>query len=113
MIQPGVYNIKLQRRADYSVELQFKDANKVPINLTDWSAIAQAWDMGRTTKYADFAVTYVDRFNGRLKLSLSHTVTATLPQQMVYDVMLINPAGERAYYLEGAITTSEGYTEGP
>jgi hypothetical protein len=113
MIQPGVYNIKLQRRADYSIELQFKDANGVPIDLTGWTVAAQAYDSARTTKYADFTVTYIERINGRVRLKLPYTVTATFPRELVYDVLLINPANEREYYLEGSISTSEGYTEVP
>lgn len=111
MIQPGVYNIKLQRRADYSVELQFKDSTGAPLDLSAWEVAAQAWDQGRNTKYADFVVTYVDRFNGRIKLKLTYEQTATFPRELVYDVLLVNPQGEREYYLEGSIVTSEGYTE--
>ena len=33
-VQPGTYDIMLQRRADYSVLLQFKDSNDAVINLT-------------------------------------------------------------------------------
>jgi hypothetical protein len=110
MIQPGVYNIKLQRRADYGVLLEFKDANKVPIDLTGWTVAAQVWDQARTTKYADFTPEYVSRLNGQVRLKLSHTATASFPKETVYDVLLINAAGEREYYLEGTILASEGYT---
>ena len=41
-VQPGTYNISLQRRADYYVTLQFKDGTGAPINLTDWIAEANA-----------------------------------------------------------------------
>jgi hypothetical protein len=50
-ISPGQYNISLQRRADYSITLQFAD-----INLTGWTVAAQVWNQGRSTKYADFTV---------------------------------------------------------
>jgi hypothetical protein len=36
-ISPGTYNITLQRRADYSITLQFKDSTETAIDLTDWS----------------------------------------------------------------------------
>jgi hypothetical protein len=111
MIQPGVYNIKLQRRADYSVELQFRDSDKVPLDLTGWQVAAQAWDPARTTKHADFTIEYIDRYNGRVRLKLSYVQTASFPRELVYDVLLINPQGEREYYIEGSIATSEGYTE--
>ena len=41
-VQPGTYNITLQRRADYSVLLQFKDSSDAVIDLTGYTAYAQA-----------------------------------------------------------------------
>lgn len=113
MIQPGVYNIKLQRRADYSVLLDFKDSNKVAINLTGWAVAASVWDQARSTKYADFTVDYVDRSQGRVRLRLGYAATTTFPNETVYDVLLINTNGEREYYLEGTILATEGYTTVP
>lgn len=110
MIQPGVYNIKIQRRADYSVELRFLDSNRAPINLTGWSAYSQIWDQARSTKYADFTISYTDRAAGKIKMTLSAAVTTTLPDQTVYDVLLVNALGEKEYYLEGGILTEQGYT---
>jgi hypothetical protein len=109
-IQPGTYNISLQRRADYSVQLQFKDSTNTPINLTGWSAAAQAWNQGRTTKYADFAVTYTNRSTGTIAISLTDDQTALFPSEAYYDVLLTNTSGLKEYYLEGIIYVSEGYT---
>jgi len=109
-VQPGVYNISLQRRADYSITLQFKDSTETPINLTGWTVAAQAWNQGRTTKYADFTVTYTNRSTGTVAISLTDTQTATFPNEAYYDVLLINPSGLQEYYLEGVIYVSEGYT---
>lgn len=111
MVQPGTYNIKIQRRADWSVLLEFKDSTNAAINLTGWTVEAEAWNAGRTKKYADFGVTYVNRANGQVKLRLTYQQTTALPTPCEYDVLLINPSGEREYYLEGQITSSEGYTE--
>lgn len=110
MIQPGVYNITLQRNADYSVLLDFKDSESAAIDLTGWTVAAQVWDQSRSTKYADFTVEYVNRNSGRIRLSLPYTVTATFPNETVYDVLLINPSNVREYYLEGTIAASKGYT---
>jgi hypothetical protein len=113
MIQPGVYNIKLQRRADYSVLLEFKDSNKAAINLTGWTVAASVWDQSRSTKFADFSIEYVSRVNGQVRLKLGYAATTGLPNETVYDVLLINTTGEREYYLEGTILASEGYTTVP
>ena len=109
-ISPGKYNFTLQRRADYSLDLQFKDSNGSVIDLTGYTAYAQAWNEGRTTKSADFTVAYTNRSNGQIKISLTDTQTATFPDELRYDVLLENASGEREYYLEGIIFVSQGYT---
>jgi hypothetical protein len=45
-----------------------------------------------------------------VKLTLPYTVTATLPDECRYDVMLIDSNGLREYYLEGIVRPSQGYT---
>jgi len=109
-VQPGTYNITLQRRADYSVALVFADSNGSPIDLTDWTVEAQAWDKTRTTKYADFGVTYTDRLAGSVSISLTDVDTTSFPDALYYDVLLTDTGGVKNYYLEGIIFVSEGYT---
>ena len=109
-ISPGIYNISLQRRADYSITLQFKDSTDAAINLTGWTVAAQVWNQDRTTKYADFTVTYTNRVTGTIAIALTDEQTATLPNEVYYDVLLTNPSGLKEYYLEGIIYVSEGYT---
>jgi len=109
-VQPGIYNISLQRRADYSVTLQFKDASAAPINLTSWTVAAQVWNQARTTKYADFTVTYTNLATGTIAIALTDEQTALFPDEAYYDVLLTNPSGLKEYYLEGLVFVSEGYT---
>jgi hypothetical protein len=109
-VQPGQHNIAIQRRADYDLLLQFKDSNNANINLTGWTAYAQVWNEGRVTKYADFAITYVDRVTGQIKIALTDTQTAAFPNEAFYDVLLEDSGGLRNYYLEGIVYVSEGYT---
>jgi hypothetical protein len=90
--------------------LQFKDSNEKVIDLTGWTAAAQIWDKARTTKYADFTVTYVDRTNGIIKISLTDVQTTSLPDTCYYDVLLTDTTGRKEYYLEGVFYISEGYT---
>ncbi len=109
-VQPGTYNITLQRRADYSVLLQFKDSNDAVIDLTGYTAYAQVWNEGRTTKYADFSIAYTNRTSGQITISLTDTQTATFIDELRYDVLLEDGSGNREYYLEGVIFVSQGYT---
>ena len=109
-VSPGTYNFTLQRRSDHSITLQFKDSTDAAINLTGWTIASQAWNKARTTKHADFSVTYTDRAAGTIKLSLSSTQTEDFPSEAYYDVLLTDPDGLKEYYLEGVIFASQGYT---
>jgi len=110
-IEPGTYNFTLQRRSDHTIPLVFKDGNNNAINLTGFTVAAQVWEETRTTKFADFSVAYTDRVAGSVSISLTDTQTATFtPDILKYDVLLIDAAGNKEYYLEGTIFMSEGYT---
>ena len=109
-ISPGIYNISLQRRADYSITLQFKDSTGAAINLTGWTVAAKVWNQERTTKYADFTVTYTNLVTGTVAIALTDEQTALFPNEAYYDVLLTNPSGLKEYYLEGIVYVSEGYT---
>ena len=43
-ISPGTYNCTMQRRADFSLQLIFKDGNGNAINITGYTVLAQCWD---------------------------------------------------------------------
>lgn len=109
-VAPGTYNFVLQRRADYSLALQFKDSNDAAIDLTGQTIAAQVWDENRTKKYADFDVSYTNRQNGQITISLTDEQTQVFPDQAYYDVLVTNAAGTKEYYLQGKITVSQGYT---
>ena len=109
-VVPGSYSFTLQRRADYSLDLQFKDSSDAAIDLTGYTVYAQAWDQSRSTKHADFGVAYTNRADGKVTISLTDAQTAAFPNELRYDVLLEDSSGIREYYLEGIIFVSQGYT---
>tara|TARA_Y100000401_G_scaffold21659_1_gene14500 strand:- start:908 stop:1249 length:342 start_codon:yes stop_codon:yes gene_type:complete len=110
-VEPGTYNMTVQRRSDHSIQLIFKDSTSSAINLSGYTVAAQVWDESRSNKYADFGVTYTNRLTGTVDIALTDTQTATFtPNVLKYDVLLTNPSGLKEYYLEGNIFVSEGYT---
>jgi hypothetical protein len=109
-VNPGTYNFKVQRGADWSVLLQFKDSNDTAIDLTGATVAAQAWNKARSQKYADFGVVYTDRTNGQVTISLSDTDTIDFIDALYYDVLVTDSAGTKDYYLEGIINVDQSYT---
>ena len=44
-VNPGTYNFTLQRRADFSLEIQFKEGDPATvIDLTGATVLSQAWN---------------------------------------------------------------------
>ena len=110
-ITPATYNIRPQRRADFPLDVTFKDGAGTAINLTGWTVLASVWTTDRVSKVGDFVVTVTSAANGQVNLKLPHTVTTNLTaNEYRYDVMLVAPSGLREYYLEGIVRPSEGYT---
>ncbi len=110
-IIPGKKNFTVQRRADFPLRLTFKDSTGSAINLTGFTVAAQVYDDARTTKFADFNVTYTNRVSGIVDIKLSDTDTANFtPNVLKYDVLLTDGSGNKEYYLEGTLFVSEGYT---
>ena len=110
-IAPGTYNMTVQRRSDHNIQLVFKDSDNAAIDLTGYTVEAEVCEETRTTKFADFGVTYTNRTSGTVDLALTDTQTATFsPELLKYDVLLTDTNGLKEYYLEGNIFMSEGYT---
>ena len=62
-----------------------------------------------TTTATDFTVTFVDRYNGILKIGLTNAETAGLdPRRYVYDIVLTSPQGIKTRVIEGVIEVTPG-----
>ena len=110
-IAPGTYNMTVQRRSDHSVPIVLKDNSGTAINLTGYTVAAQVWDESRSTKYADWAVTYTDRSAGSFSIALCGSESSSFSADILaYDVLLVDGSGLKEYYLEGKMFMSEGYT---
>ena len=110
-ILPATKDFTVDRRADFGLRLTFKDSSGSGINLTGYTVAAQVWEETRTTKYADWTVTYANRTSGIVDIKLSDTQTAGFtPNELKYDVLLTDGNGDKNYYLQGTLYISEGYT---
>jgi len=107
----GTYDFTVQRRADHTESIRITDSNDNAVDLSGATIAAQVWNKERTGKYGDFTIAYTNRTNGEFTMSLTPTQTLQFtPNELSYDVLILNSAGKREYYLEGNIFVSEGYT---
>ncbi len=110
-IIPARYDIKIYKNATFSETFQFLDENEQPMNLSGCQAYAQAWAVDGSKREFSFD-TSVDGSNGKVTISLSHTVTSSLNVELraQWDLLIVWPDGTRDYFLEGAVTVDRGYT---
>ena len=85
-----------------------RDGSDAVIDLTGYTAYAQAWNKERTKKYADFG-SITDEWSNHNQFD--RYAKCIVPRFVGYDVLLENPSSSREYYLQGTITVSEGYTQ--
>ena len=111
MIQPGQYDITVQRRGDFDISFQLKDSDNVPVDLNGSVVEAQIWSTHRRAKLADFSVAMVDEGLGKFSLSLTEAQTELLPDDCYYDVRITDSLGNSYYWVRGTVTVETGYTE--
>ena len=111
MANPGTHNLVLQRRADHSFNVNLKDSNNANENLTGKTILSQIWNKDRTTKLADVTITVTDAAGGDFTWKVTDTQTANMTDNTYqYDILKIEPNGDREYFIEGTIFMPEGYT---
>jgi len=109
-ISPGIYNFTIRRRSDHTERFDLCDENGNGVDLTGCVVSAQAWLKGRTQKVFDFTVETLNILQGSFRISVSRTVTSTLPNELEYDIRIRNSANISEYYVAGTILVAEGYT---
>lgn len=102
-------NLTVEQGADFELTITVRNKNNVPLNLLGYSASSVIKKHSSSTTSRPFSVTFVDRQNGRISLSMSHTVTNTLSEgRYLYDIILTSPNNLRTRVIQGMVTVSPG-----
>jgi len=110
-IDPGTYDITIQRRSDHSFAVTLKDSSDAAINITGYTLASQVWDSSRTTKACDASISVTNASGGAFTWSVTDTQTTSMSaSEYKYDVLFTTPAGLKEYWIEGTIFIDEGYT---
>tara|TARA_R100001086_G_scaffold197338_1_gene113876 strand:- start:3492 stop:3833 length:342 start_codon:yes stop_codon:yes gene_type:complete len=107
----GIADFTVAKRNDFPLTLTFKDSTGSAINLNGYTVEGEVYNEDRTTKFADWSVTYTNRTSGIIDIKLDDTDTTnfTLPT-LFYDIQLTEPSGNKFQYLKGTLFITEGYT---
>lgn len=111
MIKPARYDITIPQRATFRKRLQLKTGPKEarkPHNATGYQLVAQVWDRRRLTKYADLTVVWIDQATGLFELVLQHPGTTAVVKDGEWDLLVIEPGGDRYFWMEGNAYRDQG-----
>lgn len=105
-------NLVIEQGTDFSATFTIKNSDGAPVNLLGFTAAAKL----KTSYYTsstptNFAVTFVDRSKGIIRIDLSDSVTTALKaRRYVYDIVLTSANGVKTRFIEGIATVTPGVT---
>lgn len=103
-------NLTIEQGVDFDVTFTVRNRNKTPLNLLGYTAESSIRKHYASSTSYPFSITFVDRANGRLALSMSDTLTSTLSEgRYVYDVVITNEStGIKKRVVMGSVLVSPG-----
>ena len=105
-------NLLLEKGTDFDATFNIQNEdNTTPLNLTGYTAEAKMRRSYFSTTATSFVVTFVDRYNGILKIGLNNAATSGLdPRRYVYDIVLTSPQSIKTRVIEGIVEVTPGVT---
>lgn len=102
-------NLTIEQGTDFEAKFTVRNKNGTPLNLLSYEATSSLKKHHTATTSYPFSVTFLDRAAGRIAISMTDTVSATLSEgRYVYDVVLTSPTGLKSRALAGSVIVSPG-----
>ena len=102
-------NLTIEQGVDFEITITVRNKNNSPLNLLSYTATSLLKKHYTSTSSYAFTVTFVDRINGRIALSMTDTLTSTIPEgRYVYDVILTSPNTLKSRVVQGMVMVSAG-----
>lgn len=109
-VDPVKYDITIHQGATFELNLQYKDSNGIPVDMSGYTVEGELWNRLGTTKIADFAQSWTAQSSGQFSLKLASTVTSGITEQGQYDVLMTEPSGDKYYLIQGIANIDPGLT---
>lgn len=108
-----VNNITINKGEYFSRDFYLDNSDGTPLNLVGYGAsayIRKHPESLNTT--AKFNVGFIDRDNGRIRVSLASSITSEIkPGRYVYDVLFTDSNDKKSIVIEGGILATEDISE--
>lgn len=110
LLSPEDFAITIHQGATFELDLAYEDPDGNAADLTGFTVSGQLWNRTGTSKIANFDTPWTVQASGMFKLRLDSSVTSGITEQGQYDVMFIEPSGDRYYILQGVAFLDLGLT---
>ena len=101
-------NFTLDKGTDFEEEFNLTENDGTPLNLVGYTAAAKIRKYPTSPKYVPFVITFIDREEGRLKISLNNNQTLQLTGgRNYYDLILIDSSNKIKKIAEGNVIVNE------
>lgn len=102
-------NLALEQGADFNVNFTVRNKDLTPLNLLGYTASSEMRKHYTATKKYTFNITFVDRVRGKISISMSDAITATIPEgRYVYDVFIESANGTKTKVVAGMVIVHPG-----
>ena len=107
------FNYTLEKGTDFETEIDLTEDDGSPLNLVNYLGSAKIRKYSTSPKFKAFTITFIDRQQGRIKISLSNTQTSGLEAGRNYYYMFLTDGnGKIKKVIEGNIIVNESATLG-
>ena len=104
------YNIVVEQHSDWEREFQIKQGGVVK-DITGFTFTAQIRERTQSSTSYDFTGAIVDATDGEFKLTMTDTLTATIPAgDYVWDLVQTDDSGVKTRLLQGKCSVTAGVT---
>ena len=107
-----VNNITINTGEYFSRDFYLDNIDGTPLNLVGYAGSSYIRKHPESlTTTAKFNLSFIDRANGQIRVSLASTITADIkPGRYVYDFLITENAGGITRVVEGSVLVREGVT---
>ena len=104
-----VNNITINTGEYFSRDFYLDNVDGTPLDLTGYTGASQVRKHPESVNATvNFNVGFIDRTNGRIRISLSSNDSASIkPGRYVWDIMLTDNAGKKSVAIEGSVLATE------
>lgn len=102
-------NLTVEQGTDFEASITIRNRDGSPLNLLSYTGESKLRKHYSATTHYPFTLQFVDRANGRVKISMASTNTSALTEgRYVYDIVLTSPNSLKSRVVFGSIVVSPG-----